>query len=68
MPKVEEKPAIVPVVSPSDTRTLLKDIDRRLESLVAKAKTREALQKRLSSMHMELADMRYLIKVLQAQT
>ncbi len=64
--KPVEKPVLIPVASPKDTLTLLKEIERKIESLLVKTKTREALNKKLSTLQQELSEFRYFIKILQA--
>ena len=58
-------PAVTPIISPKSSLALLQDIERRTDSLLVKAKTREVIQKKLSSLHLEIAELRYFVKVLQ---
>ncbi len=64
-PAVEKKP-VIPISSPKDTVTLLREIERKLESVLVKIKSREALEKKLSTLSQEVSEFRYFIKVLQA--
>ena len=61
----EKKLTFIPAVNPKDTLSLLKDIERKIDSLLVKAKSREALNKKLSTMQQEIIEFRYFIITLQ---
>ena len=64
--KPAEKAPVVYVASPKDTLTLLRDIERKIESLLVKVKSRESLNRKMLSMQLEISELRYFIKVLQS--
>ena len=65
-PKVPEKKPEITVTSMKEVLPLLKDIERKIESLVVKTKTRETLNQKLSKLQLELSEFRYFIRILQA--